>query len=156
MTWLIKLGYFGLFAGTFLAGTIIPISSDIMLISAFALKLNPWLCLIAATIGNWFGLMTTYFLGWLGKWEWLDRWFHIKKEKLEKQKKIINKYGLWIAVFTWIPIIGIAALVALGFYKVRVQATIIVLLLGCFARFLFWTILYVTLGQQLIDWVNPN
>lgn len=154
MEWLIKLGYLGLFAGTFLAGTIIPISSDIMLISSFALKFNPWLCLVAATIGNWIGLMTTYFLGWLGKWEWLDKWFNIKKEKLGKQKVIIDKYGLWVAIFTWIPVVGIAALVALGFYKVKPQLTILVLLLGCFTRFLFWTILYVTLGQQVIEWFN--
>ena len=154
MEWLINLGYSGLFIGAYLAGTILPFSSDIFLISVMALGTNPWICLLVTTVGNWLGLMTTYLLGWLGKWVWLERWFKVKRERLYEQKKIIDRYGLWIAVFTWIPVVGIAGLVALGFYKVKPKLTIIVLLLGCFGRFLIWTLLYINFGQQLVDWIK--
>ncbi|MDH6303586.1 membrane protein YqaA with SNARE-associated domain [Parabacteroides sp. PF5-5] len=155
MDWLIQLGYWGLFIGTFLAGTVLPISSDILLVGVFTLgDSNPWLCLLAATSGNWIGLITTYSLGWLGKWEWLERWFNIKREKLIEQKKVVDKYGVWIALFTWIPVVGIVGLVGLGFYKVKPRLTILLLLLGCFARFLGWTLLYVRFGQQFIEWIT--
>lgn len=155
MEWLIHLGYLGLFIGTFLAGTILPISSDILLVGVFTLgNSNPWLCLLAATSGNWIGLITTYLLGWLGKWEWLERWFNIKREKLEEQKVKVDKYGVWIALFTWIPVVGIAGLIALGFYKVKPKLTIFLLLVGCFVRFFTWTLLYVHYGQRFVDWLT--
>lgn len=155
MEWLINLGYWGLFMGAFLAGTVLPISSDILLVGVVSLGgTNPWLCLLAATSGNWLGLMTTYYLGWLGKWEWLERWFNVKREKLLRQKRMIAKYGVWIALFTWIPVIGIAGLIGLGFYRVKPLFTITLLLIGCFARFLLWTLLYVYYGERFIEWLS--
>ncbi len=154
MNWLINLGYWGLFIGTFLAGTILPLSSDILLVGVLTLGSNPWLCLLMATIGNWLGLITTYLLGWLGKWEWLERYFNVKHEKLVEQKKVIDKYGVWIALFTWIPVVGILGLVGLGFYKVKPKTTITLLLIGCFGRFFIWTLLYVNYGQKFIEWIT--
>lgn len=151
MDWLIKLGYWGLFVGTFLAGTVIPMSSDVLLNGAFMLGNNPWVCLIVGTIGNCLGLMTTYSLGWLGKWEWLERWFNVRREKLEKQKKLVNKYGVWIAFFPWIPVIGVVGLVALGFYKIRPKTSIFLLFMGTFSRYLLWTILFVNYGEKFIE-----
>ncbi len=151
MEWLINLGYWGLFIGTFLAGTVLPISSDFILIGVLALGSNPWLCFLSASLGNWFGLITTYAIGWLGKWEWLERYFNVKPEKLAEQKKVVDKYGVWLALFTWIPIVGIAGLIALGFYKVKPKLTITLLLIGCSIRFLFWTLLYIFYGQQFIE-----
>lgn len=76
---LIDLGYWGLFIGSFLASTVIPMSADILLIGILALGGNIWWCLAIATIGNWLGGLTSYWIGWLGKWEWLERWSKLKK-----------------------------------------------------------------------------
>ena len=143
MDWLIDLGYWGLFIGTFLSGTVIPLSSDVLLIGILALGGNPWFCLIIATIGNWLGGMTSYGLGWLGRWDWLERWFKVKPEKLEKQKEKIDKYGVWLALLSWVPIIGTVTLIALGFYKVKPKMAALLVLIGCFVRFLFWVLLHV-------------
>ncbi|MDR0429051.1 MAG: DedA family protein [Tannerellaceae bacterium] len=154
MQWLINLGYWGLFIGAFLAGTVLPLSSDVLLLGVFALgDSNPWICLLASTAGNWFGLTTTYWLGWLGKWEWLERWFHVKRERLAEQKVKVDRYGVWIALFTWIPVVGIAGLIGLGFYRVKPKLTIFLLLAGCFARFFVWTLLYVNYGQAVGGWL---
>ena len=154
MQWLISLGYWGLFLGTFLAGTVLPFSSDIFLVGILAVKdTDPWMCLLVATTGNWIGLTTTYSLGWLGKWEWLERWFNVKREKLLEQKVVVDKYGVWIALFTWIPVVGIAGLIGLGFYKVKPKLTIFLLLVGCFVRFLAWTLLYISYGERFVEWL---
>lgn len=142
MDWLINLGYWGLFIGSFLAGTVFPLNSDILMIGILNLGGNPWICLAAATSGNWLGSMLSYGIGWLGKWEWLSKWFKIEKSKLDKQKKVIDKYGVFIALFSWFPIVGTLSVITLGFYKVKPKTTALFILIGCFIRFLLWTLLY--------------
>lgn len=142
MDWLLNLGYFGLFLGTFLAGTVIPLSSDLLMVGMLAVGANPWICLIVATVGNAAGAMTSYVLGWFAKWEWLEKWFKVKEETLEKQKVRIDKYGVWLAFFSWTPVVGLISMVALGFYKVRPKLTALLTLAGCFVRFLFWVLLH--------------
>ena len=60
MDWLLNLGYLGLFLGTFLAGTVLPLSSDILLVGMLAAKADPLICLPVAAVGNWLGAMTSY------------------------------------------------------------------------------------------------
>ena len=154
MEWLINLGYFGLFLGTFLAGTVLPLSSDVLLIGILSLGGNPWISMICATLGNWLGVYTSYLLGWFAKWDWLEKWFKVKQEKLERQKHFIDRFGVWIALFSWFPIIGNISVIGLGFYKVKPRLATILLLVGCFARFLVWTILYIAYGEQFIHWLQ--
>ena len=45
MDTLIDLGYWGLFIGSFLASTIIPMSADVLLVGVLTLGGNEWLCL---------------------------------------------------------------------------------------------------------------
>lgn len=141
MGWFINLGYFGLFIGTLLAGTVLPLSSDVLLIGLLAAGANPWICLVVATAGNSLGGMVSYAMGWFAKWEWLEKWFKIKEESLVKQKEKINKYGVWLAFFSWAPFVGTLSVIALGFYKVKPKLTAILILAGCFVRFLFWILL---------------
>ena len=67
----IQYGYFGLFAGSFLAATILPLGSEIIFIGLLSLGFNPALCLAIASIGNTLGGMTNYILGRMGKTEWI-------------------------------------------------------------------------------------
>ncbi len=142
MEWLINLGYLGLFLGSALAGSVFPLSSDVLLIGVLVAGGNPWICLIVATLGNWLGGMTSYGIGWLGKWEWMERWFKVKREKLEKQKTMVDKYGVWLALFSWAPFIGNLSVMALGFYKIRPKLTAVLVLIGCFVRFSVWILIY--------------
>lgn len=101
MDWLLNLGYLGLFLGTFLAGTVLPLSSDILLVGMLAAKADPLICLPVAAVGNWLGAMTSYWLGWYAKWEWLEKWFRIKPDTLRRQQERVDKYGVWLAMVFW-------------------------------------------------------
>lgn len=136
-----SLGLFGLFLGSFLAASILPFSSDALYIAYLALTENTFECFVIATLGNWLGGVTTYYVGRIGQWEWIENWFKVSREKLEKQKKVVDRYGVWLALLSWIPFIGDVLVVALGFYKARPLWTIILLLVGKAARFLVWTML---------------
>lgn len=137
-----SLGLLGLFIGTFLAATILPFSSDALYIAVLAATKDHIGCLAVGTVGNWLGSVVTYWMGWIGRWEWIEKWFKVKRETLEKQKVKIDKYGVWLALLAWIPIIGDVIAIALGFYRTRPWATMFLLLVGKFARFLLWNLIY--------------
>ncbi len=138
MSNLSDLGLWGLFFGTFLAATIFPFSSDALYIAVLAVIKEPAKCLVVATLGNWLGGITTYYIGRLGSLEWIERWFSVSHETLEKQKAKVSKYGIWLALLSWVPFIGDVFVVALGFYRTKPLPTMVLLLVGKILRFLVW------------------
>ncbi len=137
-----NLGLLGLFIGTFLAATILPFSSDALYLAILAATGDTTGCLAVGTLGNWLGSVLTYWIGWIGRWEWIEKWFKVKPETLQKHKRYIDKYGVWLALTCWIPVIGDVIAIALGFYKTRPFWTAVLLLVGKFARFLVWNMVY--------------
>ena len=148
MEGLIEYGYWGLFLGAFLAATVIPFSSDVLMIALFVAGGKAVPAIIFATIGNWLGGITSYGLGWLGKWEWIEKWFKVTPEKIEKHADRIKKWGPWLALFTWLPGIGDIMAIGLGFYKVEFKSTVFFMLIGKCARYIMWAVIYF--------WIFPN
>lgn len=138
-----ELGLLGLFIGTFLAATIVPFSSDALYIGILLTGIPPWAVFVVGTIGNWLGGVTTYFLGRLAKWEWVEKTFKVKPETLEKQHNLILKYGVWVALLTWVPIVGDVIAIALGFYKCPAIWSMLLMLVGKAGRFAIWTLMLV-------------
>lgn len=135
---LIELGYLGLFLASFLAATIVPFSSEVIFSAMVFGGLDAWTCVLVATAGNWLGGLTGYYLGRLGKLDWIEKYFHIKKEKMDRFTNSINKYGAWFAFFSFLPIIGDIIAVATGFLRCRWWAVAITMLLGKFFRYVAW------------------
>ena len=142
MEWLEGLGLLGLFIGTFLAATILPFSTDALYLAILAGTGDPINCLIVGTIGNWLGSVVTYWMGWCAKWEWIQKWFKVKRETLDRQKERLDRYGAWLALLAWVPFIGDVFAIALGFYRTRPGLTMLLLLVGKFGRFLVWNMIY--------------
>ncbi|MDR2408377.1 MAG: DedA family protein [Bacteroidales bacterium] len=134
---LIKLGYLGLFLSSFLASTVIPLSSDVVLSALIALKFEVWICIIVATAGNFLGGLTTYGLGYLGKWKWIEKYFKKTKEDIEKFQHKVQKAGIIAAAFAWLPFIGDLIALALGFLRFKPLPVFIMMLIGRFCRFAF-------------------
>jgi membrane protein YqaA with SNARE-associated domain len=152
--WLLSLGYWGLLLGTFLAGTVLSFSSDVLLVGMLLAGADPWLCLAAATVGNASGAMTSYILGWFARWEWIERWFKVKPETLERQRDRIEKWGVGLALFSWLPVVGQVFMLGLGFYKVRPAAATLLTYCGCLGRFGVWVLLYIHFGDTFIGWIS--
>lgn len=140
------LGLLGLFIGTFLAATILPFSSDALYLAVIAATHNPAGCILVGTAGNWLGSVVTYWMGWIARWDWLEKWFNVRRETLEKQKAKIDKYGVWLALICWVPLIGDVIAIALGFYRTPPVRTMLLLLVGKFLRFLCWNWLFAATG----------
>lgn len=135
-------GYWGLFLGSFLASTVMPFSSDALLIASLLAGGDVRLVLIYATVGNFLGGLTSYYIGYLGRWEWIERFLHISRQKLERQSAVIKKYGSLIALMSWVPIIGDVVTVALGFYRVNFVTSSIYMFIGRAARFIAWALIF--------------
>ena len=138
MTESAELGYLGLFIASFLAATVVPFSSEVVFSALVFGGLDPWICVVVASLGNWLGGMSSYFLGRLGKMEWIEKYLRVKREKIETYRERIQKYGDWFAFFSFLPGIGDIIAVASGFFRCRWWIVTISMLLGKFARYVVW------------------
>ena len=137
----VEWGYLGLFIASFLGATIIPFSSEVvfslLIINGYDIKVS----LFVATIGNWLGGLSSYFLGRLGKWETLEKYFKLKKEKIYKFKTKIDKWGSLLAFFCWLPIIGDPIAVSLGFFRTNYILVAVWMFIGKILRYLIWALI---------------
>lgn len=138
---LLELGYFGLFIGSFLASTIVPFSADVLLVGMLVAGGSPWIVIAVATAGNFLGGLTSYGIGRIGKWEWIEK-LGVSPEKMTRHKAKIDKYGAWIALLSWVPFVGDIFAVGLGFYRVRFVPSALCMLIGRFGRFVAWYLIY--------------
>lgn len=139
---LTDLGYIGMFLAGLLAGTVVPFSSEVVLVALYALDFNAIPLLIIASIGNWIGGMTTYWVGLQGKTDWLEKYFHVSKEKIIGFKERLDKWGSYWALLSWVPILGNVITAALGFFRVPIVPVAIFMMIGKVTRYA--VILYIT------------
>jgi len=123
-------GLIGLFISSFLAATILPFSSEALFLTLLGIGFGPVGCLVAATAGNTLGGLTNLLLGRY------SRGFFERKGKTPKGEKVIRKYGAWTAWLSWVPFIGDPLLIAAGFYRTPLPATVLFMTLGKFGRYL--------------------
>ncbi len=100
-----------------------------------AAGLDPVPLLVYATIGNWAGSMFNYGLGHLGKLEWIERYLHVSKEKIDRAQRFMGDRGAWVGVFSFLPIIGTAICVALGLMRSNLLITSVSVFIGKLVRY---------------------
>jgi len=137
----IQYGYIGLFLGCFIAATIIPLASEAILIGFLIAGFDPYISWIMASVGNTLGGVTNYILGSLGKVKSLEKYFK-NKEKFTRIKNSIEKYGVWMGLLTWLPIIGDPLTIFLGFFRVKFIPLLFTMLFAKTVRYfvisLYW------------------
>lgn len=136
VNFLLAYGYFGMFAAAFLAGSILPFSSEAVMAGLRLVGLNVWPLVVCATIGNTLGGVLNYGMGRLGKDKWIYGMLKTNPERLEKSKNFINKYGAWVGLLSWVPVIGDVITIALGLLRVNFWKTILTIFIGKAFRFI--------------------
>ena len=135
---LIEWGYIGVFVAAFLAATVLPFSSEVVLTGVLLAGANYWPCIIAATIGNFLGGMTCYFLGYLGKVEWLEKYLKMDMKKIRKVQDWLSGKGAWMAFFVFLPGIGDFIAVGMGYLRANLLIVSTSMFLGKFIRYVVW------------------
>ena len=134
--------FFLLFLSSFLAATFVPFSSELHF-AAIVENENLWLAVVFATAGNTLGGMLTYLLGWLAKWNWIEKYCRVKRCKIQNFQKVIQKYGGWMGLLTWMPIIGDVIAIGLGIFRSNPIKVLITMTLGKGIRYLVIGIFFI-------------
>ncbi len=134
---LIDMGYPGLFVSAMLAGSIVPFSSEIVPVVLIKLGFDPLYSVVWASLGNTAGGMSCYYIGYLGKIEWAEKYFKVKHEKILKMQKFLQGKGAMMAFFAFLPTIGEVISMALGFMRSNVLLTTSSMFVGKLVRYIF-------------------
>jgi membrane protein YqaA with SNARE-associated domain len=116
--WEFETGYIGLFLSAFFAATILPVASEVVLLA-----------------------MLAYYIGYLGNPIWLKK-IGVSLEKIEEWSTRVQKYGIWLALFSWLPVVGDLIGVALGFFRSPKLMTFVFFAIGKFIRYSIVILLY--------------
>lgn len=133
---LTQYGYMGMFVAAFIAGSIFPFSSELVLGSLVTLdELDSTLLFAFATVGNVGGSMFNYGIGRLGKPEWREQLMPKDPVKRERQERMIQKYGAWTGVLCFIPILGSAIAVMMGYMRFNPWISLLAIFIGKATRY---------------------
>lgn len=128
-------GYVGMLISAFLAGSIFPLSSEVVMLALLAAGLDPWQLVIYGTIGNVLGSMLNYGIGMLGRIDWIEKYLHVNKKELDRAKRFSRPRGAWMGFFSFLPVIGEGITIVLGLMRSNVAITVISVIIGKFLRY---------------------
>lgn len=132
---LIQYGYFGMFVASLLAGSVFPFSSEAVMVGLVAAGVHPLPLLFYGVIGNVLGSLFNYYIGTLGRLDWIEKYLHVKPEKISRAQNLMNKYGVWVGFFAFLPIIGSAIAIALGLVRANLGLTTLMFTFGKIFRY---------------------
>jgi membrane protein YqaA with SNARE-associated domain len=118
-------GLWLLFSSSFLAATLLPGGSEVVLYGV--LKGHPeqfWPALGAATLGNTLGGLSSYLIGRL-----------IPQKKEMTGLAAMRRYGAPALLLSWVPLLGDPLCVAAGWLRVNPWSSAVFIGLGKFARY---------------------
>ncbi|HLN74776.1 MAG TPA: hypothetical protein VK205_15905 [Prolixibacteraceae bacterium] len=128
----------GLFFASFLAATVVPFSSEALLTYLIATGTPVTLAVMVATAGNWLGGMSSFAIGYMGKWEWIEKYLRVKRTTIEKWHNRLYKRGAIFAFLSWVPAVGDIFAVGLGILRANIWTVSIAMLLGKLLRYVVW------------------
>ena len=127
----------GLFFSAFLAATILPFSSEAVLIASYELGMSADEALLYASLGNCLAVALNFLLGRV--------LFHMMKKRIKSSKTgrrallLSHKYGYYSLILSPLPIIGDPITIAAGL--VRLKFIWFVLITFSLRIFRYWLIL---------------
>lgn len=123
-------GYLVLFGSAFLAATILPFYSEIVLFTLLRDGGDPVMLVIVATLGNTLGAVVNWVLGRFLLHFQDRRWFYFSAEQIAKAQRWYQRYGFWSLLFAWLPIGGDALTLIAGIMKVRLSLFLLLVGIG--------------------------
>ena len=145
MEYCLEFGYIGLFFASFLAATILPLSSEIILSILLLNNLNPFILISVATFGNVLGAFVNYLIGAWGSLFFIKNFLKLSENDFMKAKQRFQKYGVFSLLFAWVPIIGDPLTLVAGVLRVNVLIFFIMVTSGKLIRYVI--ISYAILGN---------
>ncbi len=139
-----------LFFSSFLAATLFPFYSEVILVALIAQGESLWLLWVVATLGNTLGAIFNWMLGRYFLHFQDKRWFPFSSEKLSKSQAWFQRYGVWSLLFSWLPIVGDAFTFIAGVMRVNVITLILLSGIGKGVRYAILILFADYFSQQFL------
>ena len=125
----------GLFVTSFLAATVLPLSSEAVLAGvALTTTQDRLLLWSVATVANTLGAVLNWALGRWGARFRNRSWFPLKPAIYEATAERFRRYGTWSLLLSWLPIVGDPLTLVAGAAGVRFWPFLLLVALGKGAR----------------------
>lgn len=135
-------GYWGMFIAALAAGSILPIGSEVVFVLLLKMGLDPLGCLLSATAGNTLGGMTCFWMGHLGKREWIHKYLKVSDQKLDRVTRFLRGRGAMMGFFAFLPYVGEAIAIVLGLMRSNAWLTAGAMAVGKLLRYaaILWAV----------------
>jgi membrane protein YqaA with SNARE-associated domain len=110
-------GGWGLLLVSFVAATIVPLSSEVAVYAALRLGMAPAEVLIFASLGNCLGVMLNYGLGRWGSGTILKKTLAGRAGR--RAHAWSERYGKWTLLLSWLPVVGDPLTIIAGVMRVN-------------------------------------
>jgi len=152
-----SLGYFGVFLLMTLESALIPIPSEVTMPFAGSLvasgAFNFWLVVIVGTLGNLFGSLLAYWLGWWGQEAVVrklivnyGKYLFISEHEYDRSERWFKNHGeLIVFVSRVLPVLRTFISLPAGVSKMNRKRFILYTTVGCF----IWSVVLTQIGVVL-------
>ena len=128
---------FLLFAVSFLAATILPAQSEILLGALYlSADHSPYILLAVASVGNILGSCANWLIGRYLRTFQDKKWFRINKKAMAHATTFYQKYGVWTLLLAWVPFIGDPLTIVAGVLKADIRLFVVLVSIGKIARYI--------------------
>jgi len=131
-----EFGYLGLFLAAFLAATILPLGSEVVIAGLLLNDFNPSLVIGVATVGNVLGSLMNYAIGFFGSPYLIHRVLKISDKRFNKAKQGFEKWGVASLLLAWMPIIGDPITVMAGVLRINIWLFLALVTIGKLGRYI--------------------
>ncbi|HKK98858.1 MAG TPA: YqaA family protein [Desulfotignum sp.] len=119
-----------LFGSAFLAATILPFYSEVVLFALLRRGGDPLMLLVIATFGNTLGSVVNWWLG-LYLLRFQNRpWFYFTPAQIARAQHWFQRYGYWTLLMAWLPIGGDPLTLVAGIMKIRLGVFLVLVAIG--------------------------
>lgn len=125
-----------LFGSAFLAATILPFYSEVVLFAQLRAGGDPVVLVAIATLGNTLGAVVNWFLGRYLLHFQDRRWFYFSATQIEKAQTWFQRYGFWSLLMAWLPVGGDALTLIAGIMRVRLWLFLVLVGTGKALRYI--------------------
>ena len=134
------MAYFSLFVTGFIAATLFPASSEVLLLALLAQGFTPLWLWTAATLGNTLGSCVNWYLGRELLRFQHKAWFPISATALQRATTQFQRYGRWSLLLAWLPVVGDPLTMVAGVLRVPFRLFVVLVALGKGLRYaiLLW------------------
>lgn len=129
------LAYFSLFITGFIAATLFPASSELLLLTLLQQSYQPVSLWLAATAGNTLGSCVNWWLGLQLRRFQYKSWFPITDKQLARGERLFLRYGRWSLLLSWLPVVGDPLTMIAGVLKVPFPIFLLLVTLGKALRY---------------------